>query len=57
MEKIRYRRVEDLVAGLKLLRVGDDTIDNMRQALKERTAFTISAISATADDLAAPFAG
>ena len=52
VEKIPYRQLEDLIAGLKLLRVSDDTIDNMCQFVKERTAFTISTVSATADDLA-----
>jgi hypothetical protein len=52
VEKIRFHNVEDLVTGLKNLKVEDETITNLRQALDERTPFTISGIPATADDLA-----
>jgi hypothetical protein len=44
VEKIRYRNVEALVAGLKVLRVEDETIANLRQSLEERAPFTISEI-------------
>jgi hypothetical protein len=52
VEKIRYHNVEDLVTGLKVLKVADERITSLRQALEERTPFTISGIPATADDLA-----
>lgn len=52
VEKIRYRNVEDLVAGLKALKVPDEPIASLRTALEERAPFTISEVPATADDLA-----
>jgi hypothetical protein len=52
VEKIRFHNVEDLVTGLQVLKVEGETITDLRQALEERTPFTISGIPATADDLA-----
>lgn len=52
VEKICYENIEGLIAGLKHLSVKDDTLADLRLALKRRAPFTISEIPATADDLA-----
>jgi len=57
VEKIRFHNVEDLVTGLKSLKVEDETITSLRHALDERAPYTISGIPATADDLAGLTAG